>query len=65
MTARRKGLEHVIWVRIEAVATRISTGRDVANESLVTKGVSRLPKLYKQNPEDNFEFYETKRLQPS
>ena len=41
--ARQKGLEHVTWARREAEASRVSTRRDVAKDSVVAEGVSRPP----------------------
>ena len=49
---RMEGLEHVTWARqdegeanrvFSAEATRVSTRREAAKNSLVTGGVSRLP----------------------
>ena len=44
---------------------RVSSRRDMAKYSLKRKGCKQTTQLYKQNPENNFEPFETKRPQPS
>ena len=58
------------WGRVlstarRAEATRVSTRRDVAKDSVERKGCQQTTQLYKQNSLDNFEPYETKRPQSS